>query len=226
MKNVFITACIVFSFVFTLFSQEEEQAQKIIYHPISKEIMREGIFLTFEEFKNNTPTKLYKLNRDPKKNIERSSIKEKRTGLPVKDFYGSETYLEEGQVFAFCDSQDVYISFGKNYFKIEDFGPRYCVFTNEYNAQHNVYYFGGGYNGSPHLSNSQPTMIRTDHPSATVFEYVIDMNNGQIHRVNNKSMKKKILVDYPVILEKFLKDKMKSITILLYVNEVNELYKE
>lgn len=216
------------SIIFILISflgaaQDNHTEYEPIIHPITKEPFKEGVFLTFEEFKSNRPTKEFKLAVDDKLNMERRSQSEKRKGLPVTDRSGNIHYLREGDLMAYCDGQYVYISLKTGLYRVEDFGTAYCIFSNDYNAGKNYYMTS---TTTPNVS--RPTTTTTIHSSGAAtgvsYDYILDMRTGEIHSLNRNVLKKIVLPEFPELLTKFEADKMKGVMMRWYVNEFNRLF--
>lgn len=192
LKQILLFGLLSVSFV------SNAQNEKVLMHPTLDEEIPVGIFVTFEEFKENKANPEYKLNIDPKRNMEKASLTERYKGIPVITTSGEEKGIKPTQMFGYCDGVDMYIAHGTSFFKIEDYGL-YSVFT----------YVSGASSGDYGTA------------STTSTDYILDMNTGKISKLSNGLLQKVILANYPDLQAKFKGERMKSTMIRWYVTEAN-----
>lgn len=174
-----------------------------LLHPTKNEALKEGVYMTFEEWKNNTPTSLYTLNIDKTKNIETASLHERLQGIPVKDGSGKETFLRANRVFAYYDGSSAYISFGTTYLEIIETGM-FSHFTTMAAVSSSSY----------------------GASSSSSADYFLDMNTGKIIRLTGGTLLKIVLADFPDLQAQYKAEKMKSMMLLWYLNEANGRYRK
>lgn len=178
------------------------QDTKAVLHPTKNEPLNEGIYMTFDEWKNNTPTTLYTLNIDKTKNIETASLHERLQGIPVKDQSGNATHLRANKVFAYYDGRSAYISFGTSYLEIVETGM-FTHFTTMAAVSASSY-------GSASSSSA---------------DYFLDMNTGKIIKLTGGTLLKLVLADFSDLQAQYKAEKMKSMMLLWYLNEANGRYR-
>lgn len=160
----------------------------------------QGIYMSFEEFKQNNPSIKVKV----------TAVTKKTAGL--FDDEGTEFMLgtvdnkkdfNVNKVWGFSDGESVFIRKGYNliksghvYNKIESFG-RYCFYLGSTRTS-----------GAPIVNEATGTVTSTSRKE--IAEYIIDLNTGKAEVIKQR-MAEKILEKDPEILALYIKDKSNSI---------------
>ncbi|WP_143774213.1 hypothetical protein [Niastella vici] len=143
-------------------------------------IKRNAVFLSFEEFKNNTPS-IHPIH------IFLEQTAEDEYTLKYQDSTGN-TEKYKRSVWGFSDSEDVYIRYNKHYAKFMAIG-RICVFKYLQESQ-------------TQWSASQPGFASVRYKTKEVEKsYILDVNTGDIITLKVSAVKKLIADDTELLAE-------------------------
>ena len=172
----------LFSSFILLISISSIVAQELIVD--SGVVLKKGVYRTFEEFKNNSPS------------LEYSGKLSKRTvGYGIVGSGGSVTYYgieknadayyKMSDVFGFCDGENVYFNTNSSIYKLENFVKvdylgRFCYF--EYVE-----------NGSTNFNCNNNGGVGVTVTSNTWAEGIININNGKFHTLSATTLEELFL---------------------------------
>lgn len=175
---------------------------------------RVGVYANFREFRTNSPSvqiEDYSFEENSElKQIFLGSVKNKLYRINKK---GKRKRVRKGDVWGFCDGNDIYIYWayttGRHYSnKIMSLG-RYTYFEDE-----------GISNGSISVGGiSSPLIMPYQN------EFIINLNNGGIYKLNN-SLMKDIFVDDQELLSEFKDDPKKGNKYQEYISRYNQRHTE
>jgi hypothetical protein len=189
-------------YVFFLFLSCKLVAQ---YPILTDSVKQSGIYLNFEEFKQNNPS--VKLSYP----IIQKQVKYGGLGSSYsKTVYAIDIPKKEGrdigEVFGFCDGKDFYLIASE--------------YTDIYfpNKIHNFNFYKVEYIGKLCFYDAVQNSGPNTGTVATLGTVVIDMNTGEINLLS-KSYLKELLIEKPELLEKFKKQENKYKHLKEYLKE-------
>ncbi|MFH2140952.1 MAG: hypothetical protein ABIJ97_00915 [Bacteroidota bacterium] len=201
--------CFIAELLFCIIFTHNVMSQKeIIYYDDNSSVEKscEGIFLNFQEFKNNTPSILADIKITEKKNrlyrINDSKYKLKFLNTEKNKY---KTYRKK--YFAVFDGNDYYIRDVNGLAKIIVKG-RYCVYL------HSVF-------------NSRGVTIGRSLPPISGKEknrlFILDLSNGERHRLTKHFVKKAIQKNDIELYNEYCSDKNKKASLINYIARLNEI---
>ena len=154
-------------FILAIFMCGMLHAQKdsVIYNSDFK--FKDGIYLTFENFRHNKPVPKSSIvsNYDQEAiDFLRKAVSNKT--ISYKDSAGVIHEMNPGKLWGFCENNSVYIRFNGDFNKIVVMGS-ICHFT----ALYTTYLSGGP---------TTPSGATTGAPVESVQQYVLDMQTGRV----------------------------------------------
>ncbi len=171
------------------------------YIPNYNEIKpKKGIYKTFDEFKNNSPSILNEYRLVVRTPYEQAKLLAKGNILKIIDATGNERRIRK--IWGFFDGDAIFIYYPDSFNKLINNG-RYRYF---------IHYF--------YYENFSATMVLTPYYMNST-EYVLDSETGEIYTTKKKNLKL-ILSKNEVLFREFLKDKNWRYKKLEYIERLNK----
>lgn len=204
---------LLLSAVFILSITAHSQEKEIKNHIVETDSIRKGIYLSFREFKRNSPsnTNEFHFLKTSDKQVARGALP---NFLYQVDSMGKRDTITHG-IWGFSTGKDIYkLEEGDTivpsyYTKIISVG-RYC-----YYEDHLIYSIDAG-----GLLTGSPTIKRQKQ-----IPYIININNGRIFRLEDKLMRS-ILEDDPELLAEYKAEKNRKENYGRYIKMYSDRHPE
>jgi hypothetical protein len=171
---------------------------------------KEGVFLNFDQFKNNAPIlKSAIVSAVPKSQIDFISEVLDQKNLVYKDSAGNEQKIETANIWGYCQNRTIAVNFNKGFNRINVIGT-FSLFSAlviktpiDRDPMGNVYNMNTSYE--------------------ELHQFVLDTKTNKVLDFNVKNMEL-LLKNDPVLYEQFmkLKKRAKADSIFIYLRKFNE----
>jgi hypothetical protein len=172
-------------------------------------IIRNAVFLNFEEFRNNTPS-IHPIN------IFLEQTGEDKYTLKYQVDSAGSTEKYKKRIWGFSDSNNIYIKYNSHYAKFMAVG-RICVF--KYFQESRTQWTGGIPANSSHMGIPASSYKTQEHERS----YILDVNTGNKFTLKASAVKK-LIADDPELLAEFnqLSEYHQERDKLTYIRKYNE----
>lgn len=219
MKKLIVIFVILGAFLSV--TAQNDSVHTVKYTPDFK--FHNGIYLTFEQFKNNLPVPLsYIVTNKSTNDIDffNSILEEK--AIVIFDNNGMKKNYSVKKIWGYCNQGVVYIQLNNEFNRIPVIGNISHFVANyssekyrrndPYNSRYNPYYY-------------DPLMRNQTYTVKELKQYILDFETGKImdYTYNNLMV---ILMRDPILFEEFnqLKKRKKKKMIFFYLRRYNEKY--
>jgi hypothetical protein len=213
---------LVLFLLFPVISQAQTDTSSMVrYTPDFS--FNEGIFLTFDQVRNNAPIPKSKLITnvdyyDKDYFIEVLSSKY----IYFYDFYGSRQEVKSSAIWGFSRNGVLYILMDNEYFRITIVG-RICHFvattTTYEDRYYDPYYYNPYYYNSYYPYGRYPSTYKTNE----MRQYLLDFDTGEVFDYNTDNLQVLLMKD-PELHDEYsqLKNKKRKQLRFLYLRKFNE----
>jgi hypothetical protein len=183
----------------------------------------EGIYLTFDQVRNNAPIPKSRLITDVdyySKDFYSEVLSSKF--IYFYDFFGNRQQVNSNDIWGFSRNGILYIQLENEFFRITIVG-RICHFvatTTSYdNNYYDPYYYNPYYYDSYYRYGGYPSRYKTSE----MRQYLIDFDSGQVYNYETKNIEVLLMKD-PELHDEYmqLSNKKKKQLKFLYLRKFNE----
>jgi hypothetical protein len=183
----------------------------------------EGIFLTFDQVKNNAPIPKSRLITDVDyydKDFYTQVLSNKY--LYFYDFFGNRQEVKSSDIWGFSRNGILYILMDEEFFRITIVG-RICHFvatvTTYENRYYDPYYYNPYYYDSYYRYGAYPSSYATNE----MRQYLLDFDTGQVYDYNTSNLEVLLMKD-PELHDEYsqLRNKKQKQLKFLYLRKFNE----
>jgi len=204
MKNIFCAIAFCFQFAAAIFSQTDTASNMVKYTRDFK--FKDGIFMTFNEFKNNEPsvTKFEMI-----KNKASADENDITLSYNITDSTGKTRSVSGDNCFGFCNKGVLYFNNGNNgFYRMFIVGALSHYIATQHTSLDNYDYY------------REPSMIAVS--ANDVRQYVLDFNTGEAMVFNYKNFKDFLKSHDTDLFQQLEKSKNKRDMIHFYLLKYNE----
>jgi hypothetical protein len=186
-------------------------------------LFNEGIFLTFDQVRNNAPIPKSRLitdvdyyNKDYFVEVLSSKL------IYFYDYYGNRQEVKSSDIWGFSRNGILYILMDNEFFRITIVG-RICHFvattTTYENRYYDPYYYNPYYYDSYYRYGGYPSTYKTNE----MRQYLLDFDTGEVFNYETKNMEVLLMKD-PELHDEYvqLSNKKKKQLKFLYLRKFNE----
>jgi hypothetical protein len=183
----------------------------------------DGIFLTFEQVRNNAPVPKSRLitevdyyNKDYFIEVLSSKY------IYFYDYYGNRQEVKSSDIWGFSRNGILYILMDSEFFRITIVG-RICHFvattTTYENRYYDPYYYNPYYYDSYYRYRGYPNTYKTNE----MRQYLLDFDSGEVYNYETKNLEILLMKD-PELHDEYvqLRNKKKKQLRFLYLRKFNE----
>jgi hypothetical protein len=177
---------------------------------LETKVLRKGIYRSFEDFLNNSPCILINISTFKIDTAGTYHLETNNGFIDLIDNTDKTKRRIPQPVWGFCDGKKVYyVDQFLDYYEFHIIG-HFCACS----------YISTGYGGiGNNISFTGRSVESTTNSSR---EYAVDILTGETIILNARSMKTRVLVEDPELLQEYTKDKLKNVMSLQYIERYNE----
>lgn len=177
---------------------------------------KEGIYLNFQQFRNNNPIPKSKIISENNKN-DLSFLEDitSKKNIAYRDSSGKEQKIETSQLWGYSKNNVIHISFEGNFYRIGVIGSlcHFVASITTYVSTPDPFYSMRGY----------PYMMNSNMPVKELRQFVLDTQTNTILDFNTENMEVLLRKDETLYNEFMaLKRKKKRESLFIYLRKYNE----
>ncbi len=215
MKHTVILAINLLAFCPLIYGQTDTGLVK--YNPEFK--FNEGIFLNFEQVRNNQPVAKSRILADvgfDDPHFYDRVLEDKK--ISFYDNYGVKQEISTRNIWGYSRNGVLYININAGYYRITIVGA-ICHFVANLTTYSNDYYTSP----YPYYNYGYPYGRQASHPTTEMRQYLLDFSTGRIMEYDIASVEVLLMKD-PELYDEFmaLRNKKKKQLKFLYIRKFNE----
>lgn len=212
---------VLFVFIPLISSAQADSGSMVRYTPDF--VFNDGIFLTFEQVKNNAPVPKSRLITDVDY-YDKDFFMQVLSGKYIYfyDFFGNRQEVKSSDIWGFSRDGILYILMDDEFFRITIIG-RICHFvatvTSYDNRYYDPYYYNPYYYDSYYRYGGYPSTYATNETR----QYLLDFDTGQVYDYDTDNLEVLLMKD-PELHDEYsqLGNKKKKQLKFLYLRKFNE----
>jgi len=223
--RLFAILTLFFFFVPQMTSWAQEETNLVEYNPDFE--FQEGIFINFEQFKNNKPIPKSRILTSESVNDEDffdNILRE--NDLAFYDFMGMQKMVDTKSIWGFSRNGVVYVNIGGGFNRVTIIG-NICHFVanvTTYDTRYNDPYYANPYYNAYNNPYYYPYGMRPrQYEKDELRQYIMDMESGKMVEYNYKNLEA-ILIRDPELYAEYsaLRKRKKKQLKFLYIRKFNE----
>lgn len=206
--------------VFPCFQKEIKAQQRAIEYDRNF-VFRDGIYLSFQDFRNNAPIPVNRVISDYNRNVQDflGRVLSKKSFSYI-DVAGSQQTANSDEVWGYCSGGMIYINYGTDFNRMTVIGSisHFIATLRTRMVSQDPFYYGRPYGYGYGYGYPPPTQF-----SYTSVQCILDFDTGNIMDFNINNMEI-ILSRDPMLYQEFLalKKRRKKEAIFYYLRKYNE----